>query len=272
MRLKQLFSSISADYSIEKKILLGATLTGLITSFCFNIAVFWVSFYPRYYIPALLFLFLFIIILVGLIRNWKIELLKWIYLVKGSLLIPYLWIMTGGITGPGLLHFVSYLCFYSLIFSGRLKKIALIGLIAEFIALTTLELIHAEFIRSYTSPEQQFIELFIAAAILSSALVMGISIVKSSFHNQNRELEKALKEINTLRGVIPICSSCKKIRDDEGYWNFLETYIETRSEALFSHSLCPSCADELYGETQWFSKKKGEKGLPLSIKAPKRES
>jgi DNA-binding response OmpR family regulator len=60
------------------------------------------------------------------------------------------------------------------------------------------------------------------------------------------ELEKALAEIKVLRGVIPICAACKKIRDDKGYWSQLEIYIRERSEAEFSHGICPDCAKELY--------------------------
>ncbi len=63
-----------------------------------------------------------------------------------------------------------------------------------------------------------------------------------------RELENALAEIKTLRGIIPICSSCKKIRDDEGYWHQVEVYIRDHSEAEFSHGICPECAKKLYPE------------------------
>ncbi|MCU0411487.1 MAG: hypothetical protein MUF82_03005, partial [Bacteroidetes bacterium] len=59
-------------------------------------------------------------------------------------------------------------------------------------------------------------------------------------------LEEALANVKTLRGLIPICSSCKKIRDDRGYWNFLEQYIMQHSEAVISHGLCPECAKRLY--------------------------
>lgn len=69
-----------------------------------------------------------------------------------------------------------------------------------------------------------------------------------------KELETALAEIKTLSGMLPICSSCKKIRDDQGYWQQLETYIETHSQALFSHSICPSCSKDLYGDQPWFNK------------------
>jgi CHASE3 domain sensor protein len=62
------------------------------------------------------------------------------------------------------------------------------------------------------------------------------------------KLKAALSEIKTLSGLIPICSSCKKIRDDKGYWNQVETYIRDHSDAKFSHGLCPECAMRLYPE------------------------
>jgi hypothetical protein len=61
-------------------------------------------------------------------------------------------------------------------------------------------------------------------------------------------LEKAQQEIKILRGIIPICTSCKKIRDDDGYWQQVETYISEHSEALFSHGICPDCMTKLYPE------------------------
>ncbi len=60
------------------------------------------------------------------------------------------------------------------------------------------------------------------------------------------ELQQALSEIKTLQGFLPICANCKKIRDDEGYWQQIEEYIQERSEAQFSHSICPECAKKLY--------------------------
>ena len=60
------------------------------------------------------------------------------------------------------------------------------------------------------------------------------------------ELQDALGRIKTLRGLIPICASCKKVRDDQGYWSSVEAYVEERSEADFTHSLCPQCAKRLY--------------------------
>jgi len=62
------------------------------------------------------------------------------------------------------------------------------------------------------------------------------------------DLQKALSEVKTLSGLLPICSSCKNVRDDKGYWNQIEAYIRDRSEAEFTHSICPACKDKLYGD------------------------
>ncbi len=61
-------------------------------------------------------------------------------------------------------------------------------------------------------------------------------------------LQEALAEVKTLSGLLPICASCKKIRDDKGYWNQIESYISEHSEAEFSHGICPECAKKLYPE------------------------
>ena len=63
---------------------------------------------------------------------------------------------------------------------------------------------------------------------------------------KNAALEAALAKVKTLSGLLPICASCKNIRDDQGYWNQIELYISKHSEAAFSHSLCPDCAQKLY--------------------------
>lgn len=62
------------------------------------------------------------------------------------------------------------------------------------------------------------------------------------------ELKEALAQVKRLSGLLPICSSCKRIRDDKGYWNQIESYIGDRSEAEFSHGICPECLKKLYPE------------------------
>ena len=75
---------------------------------------------------------------------------------------------------------------------------------------------------------------------------LTLSLLQRQLEKKNSELQKALDEIKTLQGIIPICANCKNIRDDKGFWNQVETYISKYSEAKFSHSICPTCAKELY--------------------------
>ncbi len=75
------------------------------------------------------------------------------------------------------------------------------------------------------------------------------------------ELQEALANVKTLRGLLPICASCKKIRGDGGYWSQIETYVRAHSEAEFSHGICPECAKQLYPEqfSRMFPELAGEK-------------
>jgi hypothetical protein len=66
-------------------------------------------------------------------------------------------------------------------------------------------------------------------------------------------IHQALANIKVLSGLIPICANCKKIRDDKGYWDQLEEYLETHSDATFSHGICPDCADLLYPEIHGYN-------------------
>jgi GAF domain-containing protein len=77
---------------------------------------------------------------------------------------------------------------------------------------------------------------------------LGLMYMNSALKNENMLLIDYIAEIKTLRGLIPICAQCKKIRDDQGYWQRLERYLEDHTEAEFSHGLCPECVKTLYPE------------------------
>ncbi|MBF0413032.1 MAG: response regulator [Desulfamplus sp.] len=72
--------------------------------------------------------------------------------------------------------------------------------------------------------------------------------MQSALSAKVAELQDALNHINTLRGIVPICAGCKKIRDDAGYWQQVESYISKYTQAQFSHGICPDCMKRLYPE------------------------
>lgn len=83
---------------------------------------------------------------------------------------------------------------------------------------------------------------------LSARVEVGVRMMalQAALAARIRDLGKALEEIKTLRGIVPICAGCKKVRDDKGYWEQVEVYVQERTDAQFSHGLCPDCVKRLY--------------------------
>jgi C4-dicarboxylate-specific signal transduction histidine kinase len=81
---------------------------------------------------------------------------------------------------------------------------------------------------------------------IQEALKKSHDLLEERVTDRTAELQQAIDRVKILRGLLPICSSCKKIRDDQGYWTQLETYIHQHSEADFTHGLCPDCAERLF--------------------------
>jgi len=101
---------------------------------------------------------------------------------------------------------------------------------------------------------------FIKAAIVSGLsaiflIVLGAGIffritnpILGRLNKSIADLKRALSEVKILKGMLPICSYCKKVRDDKGYWSQVEVYIKDRSDAEFTHSICPQCVDEHFSK------------------------
>ena len=116
-----------------------------------------------------------------------------------------------------------------------------LGIVAKI----DLSEIRAPFIKS------AFISGFAALVFVGLGVGLFFRITNpiiEGLHKTVADLEKALAEVKTLQGILPICSFCKKIRDDSGYWNQVEVYVRDRSDADFSHSICPDCARKHYAD------------------------
>lgn len=90
--------------------------------------------------------------------------------------------------------------------------------------------------------------LVVALAVFSMRRWSEIRSANAVLLGRNRDLQQALVQIKELKGSIPICSACKKIRDDGGHWHPVESYIETHTRAEFTHGICPDCTNRLYPE------------------------
>jgi DNA-binding response OmpR family regulator len=83
---------------------------------------------------------------------------------------------------------------------------------------------------------------------LRARIEVGRRMIEMRFQLNEKveELSQALAEVRTLKGIVPICANCKNVRDDQGYWNRVETYLNEHTEADFTHAVCPDCMKRLY--------------------------
>lgn len=93
---------------------------------------------------------------------------------------------------------------------------------------------------------KEFQDLVCAFSIMPENLCYQRDHLEEMVQDRTKELTEAMGNIKTLSGLLPICASCKKIRDDQGYWTQIESYIHKHSEAEFSHGICPDCSKKLY--------------------------
>jgi tetratricopeptide (TPR) repeat protein len=120
-----------------------------------------------------------------------------------------------------------------------------------------------ERIQAAVIARQRTIVTLVSLVLLLTATLLGLVVyyhraerarsaevtkANANLESVNLQLRTALAEVRTLTGLIPICASCKKVRDDQGYWKSVESYISSHSDATFSHGICHACAVTLYGD------------------------
>lgn len=94
----------------------------------------------------------------------------------------------------------------------------------------------------------RFLVTLVIVALFAHAIESSRSVAARELGREKSALVEALAQIRTLSGLLPICAECKKIRDDQGYWRQVEYYIAERTDAHFTHGICPGCMDKLYPE------------------------
>ena len=204
-------------------------------------------------------------------RNRNYLPLMWLYVPNGIILLTMTWFYNGGLDGSTLLVSMVGLVAITVVLKSH-RIVIVLGVFIPTVSLLFLfQYQFPDTIVGYHTVEQRFIDVYITF-ILSTVVILSIiiTILRSHetekklldesnkllnekielLHRTNVELEKAVVEIKTLSGMLPICSACKSVRDDQGYWEQIESYFKQHSELEFSHSLCPDCARKLYPDLQ----------------------
>ena len=188
---------------------------------------------------------------VYVLKKWKVDI--WVYRF-GLLFISVVFLFNVAIgAGEGTAIFWLYL--FPLVYLYYLgKKEGIYAIILFFLCLSIL-LLNQFPIVTYaynTGTSLRYLASFVLVSLIAYAFEASRekygSLLLDSHHQlaeEKQHLEQALKELKRLSGLLPICANCKKIRNDKGYWQQVEIYIREHSEAVFSHGICPYCAEKL---------------------------
>lgn len=189
------------------------------------------------------------------------------YLLLIALLLNIAWFADGGAEGSIGYFFFAAVVYAVIFFSGAERWTYLVLCALDGIALLAVDFVRPAWSVPFDSRLDRLIDLTTGFVMGVVGLTLMIWLVRSAFDgersrqeelnrqlaeslevNQQRtaELEASLAEVRALRGLLPICSHCKSVRDDAGLWTQIERYISAHSDASFTHSLCPTCLRKLY--------------------------
>lgn len=165
------------------------------------------------------------------------------------LLLDFSWFMNAGSYGSIGMFMFSGVLVLNIFFQNLIRWLYLVAFILNGLALLWLERVFPALVVPYPSPLDRQWDLMTSFVVSTFACILVVRIVLAAYNREreglkhtNAQLEQALAEIRTLQGLLPICSWCKKIRDDEGLWTQVEDYVAKHTEASFTHGMCPECA------------------------------
>ena len=262
----------SETHPLERRVLIAAIFgSSIITSL-----ILIQSLVIRYSPITIIFIFVLTLIFWSLYFQAKStkekKWLLWAYLILNDLTILLDWFYFGGFLGVGLLVLLLLTGFMPLYLERRAIRIG-IGLnILTMLIVAIGFMTDTAAVLKYTPNAARVwvrlveISIFATGVFIVSLLVINayrkerekIDTLNKALIQKNNELTSALSEVKTLQGLIPICANCKKIRNDAGFYESVEEYITQRTDADFSHTVCPDCMETLYGDEPWFDKLEGE--------------
>ncbi|MBD3277844.1 MAG: hypothetical protein GF388_06065 [Candidatus Aegiribacteria sp.] len=196
------------------------------------------------------------------VNNLKLPL----WLACWVLLVFYLFLAAqGGVENSAVVWVLSYPLAAIFLLASRKGFYMCLVMLAGFLSIFLLQntfLVSGEYSLHFQIRLAAVYIVITLIALITEELRSRIHLRLQASNTEKEEaiqkLNRSLEEIRTLQGILPICLNCKKIRDDKGYWQAVEEYVQTRTHARFSHALCPDCLRELYPEYAEEQRKKDE--------------
>lgn len=160
------------------------------------------------------------------------------------------WLLTAGSLGTAVMWMYSATALLTVLFRGRARLVALAAFVANGLALYWIDVLRPDLVAPYASAHDRVADLVtgfplsvLTCALLVWSILEAYDRERRQLKESNRVLERTLAELKTLRGLLPVCGWCHRIRDEKGSWSDLSTYVTERTEAKVTHGICPDCAD-----------------------------
>jgi len=173
------------------------------------------------------------------------------FFVAQIVTLDVMWFLGAGSSGATVVFFFTILFLPNVFSTGR-ERWMLNGLIAaNVIWVYGAEYAHPEWVVRHATPLSRVLDItgttlvaLLGVGLALSIVVRGYRVERRRLVDANTRLAEALTEVHTLRGLLPVCAWCKRIRDDEGHWHDVENYLLGRTKVRMTHSMCPTCALE----------------------------
>jgi len=166
-----------------------------------------------------------------------------------ALLLNFSWFMNAGSHGSIGMFLFSGVMVLNIFFRGRTRWLLMTAFLANGLVLLWLEQAFPKLVVPYSHTSDRQWDLMTSFVVSTFACVLVLRVVLAAYDRErkrltttNAQLEQSLAEIRTLQGLLPICSWCKRIRDDAGLWTQVEQYLAEHTDASFTHGMCPECA------------------------------
>ncbi len=257
----------SQEFSLASQIFNAVTFSATVAASFIFVTDIIIGLEPRFYIFSFSAALVFGIIYSIARKGKNQQLLLWLFVFCVLLIIVYDWYFLGGLTGASMIFSLAFVVTLPMMMSGLQKYVASLLMACVGSGMFLTELFNPGLVWEYNERTQHLTDIYFTTLIMGIGIALLVSMVVRNYHAQqekikalnvnlaeinnrlekrNIDLEQALEEVKVLKGIVPICSSCKKVRDDKGYWNQIENYIKTHTGANLSHGICPDCAAKLY--------------------------
>ncbi len=181
-----------------------------------------------------------------------------------GLVLNLCWFSNAGSQGSIAMFFFTGVMINSIFFRGWQRGLFLGAFLLNVIVLFTLDHFRPGSSIPFHTPLDRYLDLITGFLVSAVACVLILWVLVTSHDEEqrrlsemNRELQRSLDEIKVLQGMLPICGWCKKVRDDEGLWTQVESYLTKRTELSFTHGMCPDCSDRFVEENRVVAAREG---------------